>query len=87
MNHAMTVNQKALTNAIAAAGIGIILLGIGLLIFDVNNVHEICRPSAFSGQYCVKEDTSLRGLFLAGFGFVVMIAVTYAQTTLSKKAA
>ena len=81
----MNKNQLATVNGIAALGIGIIILGLGLLFVDMNNVNEVCKPNMFSGQICTKESASLRGVFIAAFGFIIMVAVTLAHGSLSKK--
>lgn len=84
----MSTNQKALINGLTMLGIGIIVLGIILQIYDVNNIPQVCEYSSFSERtICYEGDASLRGLFLGVFGGVVMIAVTYTNRTFEKAAA
>lgn len=83
----MNANQKATIKGIAAAAIGVIVLGIIVLIIDGNNVPELCKTLTFTGEeYCVQGDMNLRGAWILAAGFIAMVGVTVAQTKLEKEA-
>ena len=84
----MTPTQRAVINGVAAAGILVITFGVVLLVFDMNNIDEICKPYFLgsSDSYCVKEDANTRGIFIIVFGFIVMIAISVASGIISKAA-
>ena len=79
----MTRGQLALMRALSVIGLAIPILGIVVQAIEGVSKKRVCMPGPYSGkEFCDWMDPSYAGLWIAGIGFLWLVAVGVAWWTL-----